>query len=155
MINVLAEKVKKTLEQQVDDAEQMLCLFLFLFLFLYLYHAVGERRKCGQLLCQMRRKMLILGGRWQGKKRIITMFIWKTDMRSGWWWQCRLGHAGHLNMMWSAMVNRTIQNLLVMFVLLCSCLGPVRSVGWTVVPAHDLDITILPANEKKGFLGHS
>ena len=42
MINIPAEKGRKTLEQQVDDAEQMLCLFLFLCPFLYLYHAVGE-----------------------------------------------------------------------------------------------------------------
>ena len=34
--------MQKTLEQQVDHAEQMLCLFLFLCPFLYLYNAVGE-----------------------------------------------------------------------------------------------------------------
>ena len=52
-----------------------------------------------------------------------------------WWlWQCRLGNVHHPNMMWSPMVSRAIQGPLVVFYLLSSCSGTLRSVRWRCIP---------------------
>jgi hypothetical protein len=87
----------------------------------------------------MRREMLILRRRSSCKKRILIVLIWKTNMRIR-WQQCRLRDVHHPNMMWSAMASWTIQSPLITFILLCGCSDAAGSVGWSVIPAWNLDI---------------
>jgi hypothetical protein len=61
-----------------------------------------EGRQCSKLLCQMRRKMMIL----RCQKGVI---ICQTQIRRG-RWQCRLGDVHHPNMMWSPMASGTVQS---------------------------------------------